>query len=143
MWIMPEAIKSAEFLFSGVSVSKPISKFNSGREKELGLVLQKLKAKNHKVYFADLTSKYFKPLNFHTVKVIIPGLQPLYLHEHEKKRSVRDDRLADIASHFGKTFSMCSIKRQKLKNLGEIKILSSGQLSGGKSITKLIRECRR
>ena len=58
--------------------------------------------KGHDVYYVDITHSKIKKSGYRVYKIIIPTLQPLYLNESEKKGCIREKRLKEVLSFFGK-----------------------------------------
>jgi thiazole/oxazole-forming peptide maturase SagD family component len=108
LWITTDTIEKIEFIISGkkdyrLQTSDLRDKMSI--KQELNKVLKMIKQKGYKVYYTDRTIPEFKKLNFYTCFTIIPGLHPLYLHEHERERVINTERLTQIAKHFGKEFN--------------------------------------
>ncbi len=103
-WISSSSLKNIEFLIAGRRVDYQAQKFNLKIKSELAKVLKKLKKLGYKVYYVDSTVDEFRKLNFLSYYVMIPGLNPLYLIEHEKEKVVNIERLKKVANFFGKKF---------------------------------------
>lgn len=100
IWDSIEKIKTLNFATGGGNVSIKFSDGFVNKKDELERVRRLLKDKGLKYYFADITLKEFRTIGYTVYKVIIPGLQPLYLHENEKK-NIDKKRLECVASFFG------------------------------------------
>ncbi len=100
LWIAPPAIENINFLITGDFTAK-LDSFNGTTETELAEVIKKLKKTDRSVYSIDITLDELKKFNFFAVKVLIPNLEPLYLYESEKEKSLNMERLRQVASFFG------------------------------------------
>jgi len=81
-WYPPESIQELSFFIQNLDNTKikPINR-NISDEDQLSKLKNVLAEKGHEIYYKDITSKYFKDIPFRVVKVIIPGMQPVYLNE--------------------------------------------------------------
>ena len=107
-WFSSDMIEKLDFLLD-VKTSKPKEyKLFKNEEEEIEHMIQKL-SKNSLNAYSVLISKNIIPDDKYVVyKVIIPGLQPLYLDERAKY--VNSQRILEVVRHFGKkTFSVNTI----------------------------------
>jgi len=81
-WYSPESIQELSFFTQNLDniKIKPISQ-NINDQSQLSKLKNVLAKKGYEIYYKDITSKYFKDIPFKVVKVIIPGMQPVYLNE--------------------------------------------------------------
>lgn len=84
-WSSLPRIKDLSFLLKH-TLFKSIgsNKENKDQQINLKLVLNKLKLRNLDGFYVEVTTPRLKKLGFSVVKVIIPKLQPLYLHENRR-----------------------------------------------------------
>lgn len=84
-WSSLSRIKDLSFLLKSTRFkSIGSNKENKDQQINLRLVLNKLKSRNLDGFYVDVTTPSLKKLGFSVVKVIIPKLQPLYLHENRR-----------------------------------------------------------
>lgn len=69
------------------------------KKDELSHVTKILYENGYQIFYADITPISFRK-NYLVYKILIPGLQPLYLNE--RKKEVVQDRLKAVSFHFGK-----------------------------------------
>lgn len=103
-WILPETYENIKFLIKGPKKKYKSDKFAGTHKEELKRVLKIIKERGLSVYGYETTLKEFKDLGFFAYQVIIPTLQPLYLQEKEKSKSVNVDRLKQVAEYFKKPY---------------------------------------
>jgi len=104
-WSSPIMIKELYFLLMQKSVPFQ-NKNRTNREKsDTDDVINKLQKKDLIVYGANITAPIFRKLGCYVYKIIIPGLQPLYLNEYEKRTVLNTKRLNEIGNFFGKPIS--------------------------------------
>ncbi len=100
LWSNPEMLNKLAFLFNGKK--KTIKKGIKLNEKqELKKIIRLLSEKGFDIYYVDITLPSLKKAGLHVLKVIIPGLQPLYLNEAEKV-NINKKRIFEIARYYGK-----------------------------------------
>lgn len=100
LWSDINMIHYLNFLLKeNISITKLPQKTFKNQTEELDYVLNILQSKGYTVYHADITSQLFKKLGYYVYKVIIPGLQPLYLDEQFKKY-VNQKRLKEVATYY-------------------------------------------
>jgi ribosomal protein S12 methylthiotransferase accessory factor len=99
-WMNPAMLKELDFLTKQSPKQFNIKDLKLNQKEELEHVKQILRGKGLQVYYADITLKNFRKINYLVYKVFIPSLQPLYLVEEEKE--LKMDRLKTVAEHFGK-----------------------------------------
>lgn len=89
------------FLIRGsVTLFKTTPFLHKNKKQELKTVINMLNKRNYNVYYIDITTNLFKKLNYFVYKIIIPGLQPLYLDEGHK--TLQYDRLNSVSRYFHK-----------------------------------------
>lgn len=99
-WYSPKSIRKLNFLISNLDSIKIQPLENKLSLKAQILKLRKaLEEKDYEVYYKDITSKYFKDIPFKTVKVVIPGMQPVYLNEKYPLQGGK--RLRSVSSNLG------------------------------------------
>jgi len=89
---------------------KPKIKFLRRAKKEknrLENVISLLSNKGYIIYDKDITLPEMKKINFYVHRVIIPGLQPLYLDEQYKEINII--RLKKISDFYGQSFKQINI----------------------------------
>lgn len=82
LWYSTKTISKLDFLVGGHKTTK-IRKAsdNLSVKKQITKLKKILAEKGYKIYYKDITSKYFENIPFKVVKVVIPGMQPVYLNE--------------------------------------------------------------
>lgn len=100
-WSNTRSLNRLDFLLSVKPTDYHIKPFNLDEKEELDDLMKCFKRTNKKVYFSNITPLFIKRVGFHVVKVVIPGLQPMYLGE-EKSMDFNFDRLRTISNYFGK-----------------------------------------
>lgn len=106
-WFTKDKIKDIEFLLTG-KCKKERKGFSGTINDELKVISELLYKKGYDIYIKDLTmDKFVKSLS--VCKVFIPGLQPLYLKESEKKISLNFERLKVMANFFSSNYKLNSI----------------------------------
>jgi len=108
-WWSTEKLKNLNFLLEQSPQRMNVKDFNGSKKEELNQVIKILKDRNFKIYFADITADIFKESNYRVIKVLIPGLQPIYLYENQKK-FINKKRLKQVSDFFG-------IKNQKINKI--------------------------
>jgi len=101
-WSSINKFKELDFLLFQKPFLVPKNTFSGSKEKELLSVIEMLGKKGHDVYYVDITHSKIKKSGYRVYKIIIPTLQPLYLNESEKKGCIREKRLKEVLSFFGK-----------------------------------------
>lgn len=83
--------------------------FNKAKKNENNLkdVIKILAGHGYEVYGKDISLPEMKTINYHVHRVIIPGLQPLYLDERYKEINIV--RLKEIGDFYGQTFEKINI----------------------------------
>lgn len=100
-WSKPKAIKYISFLLNQKTVPLKIQKRSfPNSQAELTHIKELLKKKQYQIYYADIRPKLLINSNHCIYRVIIPGLQTLYLNEINKDLNYR--RLREVASYFSK-----------------------------------------
>ncbi|WP_077706053.1 YcaO-like family protein [Virgibacillus dokdonensis] len=98
----PDKMKEFDFLTSSREEINLLDMKNLSKESsamELSFLINKLKEKNLEVFVVDLTTDEALRCGFRTVKVIIPGLQPLsFVH---RARYLGHNRVYDAAINLG------------------------------------------
>jgi ribosomal protein S12 methylthiotransferase accessory factor len=99
-WMQPNMLEKLDFLLKQPVVPLHLSYYKNTQSK-LGSdkIIHLLKQIDYQIYFCDITPDFLQEIGFKTYKVIIPGLQPLYLRE--KNKLVIKDRLLRISKFFG------------------------------------------
>ena len=81
-WYLPESISKLDFFVKNLEIVKINPKNTKlGVDSQLQKLSQILNKKGYKIFYKDITSKYFRGMPLKVVKVIIPGMQPMYLNE--------------------------------------------------------------
>lgn len=81
-WYSPKSIPRLNFFINNLDLVRIRStNIDLSVQNQLRILRKALKDKGHKIYYKDITSKYFKDIAFKVVKVLIPGMQPVYLNE--------------------------------------------------------------
>jgi len=99
LWYPISMINKVEFLFNQKKTVIKIKPFSLNKKQELAKVKELMKNKKFHIYYVNVTPSNFRKINYLVYKVIIPGLQPLYLNESCK--IIVMDRLKSVASYFG------------------------------------------
>ncbi len=82
LWYDPKSISKIDFLIKGLKTKKIIpGNKQMSTQAQIALLKNVLSKKGYTVYYKDITPEYFKNIPFKAVKVIIPGMQPVYLDE--------------------------------------------------------------
>lgn len=102
-WSSPLMIKELDFLLMQKTVPFQNIKRTNQKKSDMDFVINKLRTKGFTVYGADITAPIFRKIGCYVYKIIIPGLQPLYLNEYEKQFVLNAERLREIGKYFGKT----------------------------------------
>ncbi len=98
-WSDIAKLKDLDFLISSRTY---YPKYKMGNKKnEYAEVIRKLCDKGFNLYYVDITPKIIAKTGLKVVKVVIPGLQPLYLHESDKE-CINLKRLEKISEYFDK-----------------------------------------
>ncbi|HUV72069.1 MAG TPA: YcaO-like family protein [Clostridia bacterium] len=81
-WYSPKSIPKLDFFINNLDLIriKPTN-VDLSEQNQLQILRKALTDKGYKVYYKDITSKYFRDTPFKVVKVVIPGMQPVYLNE--------------------------------------------------------------
>lgn len=99
-WYSTESIPRLDFFTKNLETIKIINgNKNLSATKQLSILKNVLAAKGYKIYYKDITSKYFSELQFKVVKVIVPRMQPLYLNENYPLKE--GDRLRNVPLGLG------------------------------------------
>lgn len=109
-WYSPKSISKLNFFTKNLD---NVEIKNVDRKSTVDNQLSRLKniltEKGYKIYYKNITSKYFKDIPFKVVKVIIPGMQPIYLNE--KYPLLGGKRLHNVPEALGyerrKKFNSC------------------------------------
>lgn len=98
-WYNQKNIDHLNFLLHSKCVPFQDVKTNSkNMREELKMITEALKDLGFPIYYASLSLEDFKDIHYQTLKVIIPGLQPLYLDENH--RFINSARLEQVARFF-------------------------------------------
>lgn len=82
LWYQTKSISRLDFLFKNLKVKKVVSKNKKMSVQEQILILKDtLAKKGYSIYYKDITADHIKSTQFKVAKVIIPGMQPVYLDE--------------------------------------------------------------
>jgi ribosomal protein S12 methylthiotransferase accessory factor len=100
-WRKPSALKSLEYL-TAQQPQRIAAAPDKGPESLSGTV-QRLKNFGYDLWYVPLSNEVLESTGYQVVKVVAPGLQPLYLKEADKE--VRSERLSRAASFFALTAS--------------------------------------
>lgn len=101
-WLGKEQMKNLDFWTKSKEVKdgSKLKNLSSGNwEKDLKFLIKILSEKKMDVIYADVTTPDIKELGFSVVKVIIPGMQPLYLQE--KYKYLGGERLYEVPHMLG------------------------------------------
>lgn len=101
-WSSPLMIKELNFLLMQKTVPFQNIKRSNQKKSDMDSVMNRLSKKGFTVYGADITAPIFQKIGCFVYKIIIPGLQPLYLNEYERQSVVNVKRLKEIGMYFGK-----------------------------------------
>jgi len=107
LWSNPEMFPRFRWFINGETISfdahKEKYKIPFGVHEELTLLIEKCKAmgKGYEIYYYEADNNIFRKLKYHVVKVIIPALVPIYLHEVHAPLSI--SRLKTVPSQLGYT----------------------------------------
>lgn len=99
-WAPTQMIKKLSFFLDTPLRRIDYKNFEGTKQEELKHVSSQLINKRYKIYFVDISDKACNKINFTVCKVIIPGLQPLYLFEEEKKY-INKLRLREVSRYYG------------------------------------------
>ena len=99
-WCPVSGIGRLNFLLNQKPQKKKFREFHRTEKETLDYVVKILKNRGFDVYCADISSDLLKKVNYTVCKILIPGLQPLYLCESQKK-FVDKKRLKQVADYFG------------------------------------------
>lgn len=81
-WYSPKSICKLDFLTNNLDLIKiEHGDDNLSVKSQILKLNNALGEKGYEIYYKDITSKYFKNIPFKVVKVMIPGMQPVYLDE--------------------------------------------------------------
>ena len=82
-WYSPESISKLNFFINDLDFEKiKPANIELSVQNQLHILKKILEDIGYKVYYKDISSKYFKDIPFKVVKIIIPGMQPVYLNEN-------------------------------------------------------------
>ncbi|HEX6976867.1 MAG TPA: YcaO-like family protein [Patescibacteria group bacterium] len=100
LWYHPRSISKINFLIKELKI-KNIGPKNKRVSVQAQITQLKniLRKRNYTIYYKDITPMYFKNIPFKAVKVLVPGMQPLYLDE--KFPLWGGKRLYDVPSKLG------------------------------------------
>lgn len=99
-WYPLESLEKIGFLMNNLDKAKIDNKKNKLSVKEqISILKNSLNSKGYKIYYKDITSKYFKDIPLKIVKVIIPGMQPVYLDEKYPLKG--GQRLKSVPGYLG------------------------------------------
>ncbi len=99
-WLDPRLIDRLDFLLKNKKTKFRMKIFPDNSIEELELVKKLLKNKNLQIYAVDISMDIFKETGYFVYKVVIPGLQPVYLDETQKEFNTT--RLQTVAQFFGR-----------------------------------------
>ncbi|GIW65470.1 MAG: hypothetical protein KatS3mg093_449 [Candidatus Parcubacteria bacterium] len=104
-WLKKENVKKLNYLINkpkkSFKIESQAKKLRSNKEKAI-FIKDKLKKKGFDIYYVDITMPEFKKKNIIVLKVIIPGLQDIYINERDKNRIINIERLKQVAKYFNK-----------------------------------------
>lgn len=81
-WYPIQSIQKLDFFINDLDFIKIEQKDTKlSVKKQISMLKKILGKKGYEIYYKDITAKYFKNIPFNVVKVVIPGMQPLYLDE--------------------------------------------------------------
>lgn len=81
-WYSSKSIPKINFLIKNLDLIKIKDKDDKLSVKDQISKLKKvLNEKGYTIFYKDITSRHFKKIPYKIVKVVIPGMQPLYLNE--------------------------------------------------------------
>jgi len=99
-WASPDKLPHLGFLLNQPKVPFHNTLSKLSIKDELNTVISKLSKKGFEIFYKDITLDFLKKYDVIVYKVLIPGLQPLYINE--KQKEYRVNRLHDVAKYFGK-----------------------------------------
>lgn len=99
-WYLPDSIKHLDFMLDQQSQEYAQNMRPLHVKNELKCVEKELKNKGFDYYHVDVSADFLEKSGYKVYKVVIPGLQQLYLDEHEKKH-INIKRLHQFAQYFG------------------------------------------
>ncbi len=99
-WYPSKSISKLDFFINNLDLVKieSANKDLSARN-QLRILRKSLEDRGYKIYYKDITSKYFMDIPFKVVKVVIPRMQPVYLNEKYPLRG--GERLHNVPSSLG------------------------------------------
>ncbi len=97
-WSSLNRLSDLNYLFRPNNYISQSPSFYNPR-KQLEIIKTRLKTKGFNIYYKDITLDIFRKLGLLIYKVIIPGLQPLYINE--SKKEIKLERLASVSKFYG------------------------------------------
>lgn len=97
-WSSIKMLKKLDFLINQTPRKININRYKFNPKEELSRVNELIEKKGFQIYYADITPNNFRMLNYFVYKIIIPGLQPLYLDE--KNKELNYQRLKEVSHYF-------------------------------------------
>lgn len=98
-WSPLSMIEHLSFLINQPSGPCKISGKKLTTGEQIDLIVKKLSRKGFSIYYKEITSSIFKNIPYKIYRVVVPGLQPLYLDESRKFLNL--NRLNKAADFFG------------------------------------------
>lgn len=99
-WSTLDRLDKLSFFLDQVPRPIKIKKLNITPKQELNTLIKMISESGYEISYVDITPDLFKKTGYLIYKVIIPGLQPLYIVE--KEREFVEQRLKKVAKYFGK-----------------------------------------
>ncbi len=98
-WSSPKRLRQISYLIDQKPQAYELKKWNKNSKQTLSYLINTLSKKGYNPLYVDITSQIFKKAGVYAYKVIIPGLQELYLDE--RLRFLRPQRLKQVSRFFG------------------------------------------
>ena len=95
-WYDKSMINNLDFLLNSIPTNK--LDVNDKKSVSLNKLVDVLNRKGYKIYCHDLSLQQCRKIPYFIYKVLIPGLQPLYLNENFPE--LKMERLKKVADHF-------------------------------------------
>lgn len=107
-WSSAKKLSLLNYLLDQEPHKYKISKKFINPNKQLSKLKIMLAERGFQIFYSDITIDIFKKINYFACKVVIPGLQPFYQDEQDKRINI--DRLKVVSKYFGqKTFRINNI----------------------------------
>lgn len=97
-WLRKDIINKHKFLLTQKPIPYKIKTNYLNNHDSINKIILLLEKKKLKIYHVNLTQRSLSKMGIFCLKIIIPGLQPLYLDE--KERFIDLNRLTAVTKHF-------------------------------------------